>query len=104
MSRRFFGMWVSASLQRANYQDGAASELRSVFVYFVRLYVFGATILWSHSVERTFSTSESSLGIFSPSFIDLRFTELLASGAAALYGILWQANCATKCHFHHASG
>ncbi|MEQ2315763.1 hypothetical protein AMECASPLE_025768 [Ameca splendens] len=31
---------------------------------------------------------ESSLGFFSPSFIDPRFTELVASGATALYGIL----------------
>ncbi|MEQ2307126.1 hypothetical protein AMECASPLE_015058 [Ameca splendens] len=67
----------------------------SLFLYFVCFYVYRATvlwsratILWSHSVERNFSTSESSLGFFSPSFIDPRFTELVASGAAALYGFL----------------
>ncbi|MEQ2226670.1 hypothetical protein ILYODFUR_029713 [Ilyodon furcidens] len=47
------------------YQDGAddgrLGASLSFFVYFVCFYVFRATILWSHSVERNFSISESPL-------------------------------------------
>ncbi|MED6243068.1 hypothetical protein ATANTOWER_014427 [Ataeniobius toweri] len=65
----------------------AASELRSLFVYFVCLYVFRATVLWSrakflwsHSVERNFSTSVSPL---------LGFFHHLSSIRASLS--FWQA-------------
>ncbi|KAK5615161.1 hypothetical protein CRENBAI_004959 [Crenichthys baileyi] len=50
--------------------------------------VSGHNLVVSFSREELLNIRESSLGIFSPSFIHPRFTELLASGAAALYGIL----------------
>ncbi|MEQ2223633.1 hypothetical protein ILYODFUR_038578 [Ilyodon furcidens] len=75
----------------------AASELRSLFVFVFCVFlcfsshssvVSGHNPVVSFSREELLNIRESSLRIFSPSFIDLRFNELLASGAAALCGIL----------------
>ncbi|MED6260982.1 hypothetical protein ATANTOWER_032237 [Ataeniobius toweri] len=75
----------------------AASELRCLFlcVFCVFLcFSSHSTVVSSHNSVVSFSREEllnireSSLGIFSPSFINPSFTELLTSGAAALYGIV----------------
>ncbi|MEQ2227589.1 hypothetical protein ILYODFUR_039126 [Ilyodon furcidens] len=68
----------------------AASELSSLFVcvFCVFLCFSSHSTVVSFGREELLNIKESSLGIFSPSIIDPRFTELLASGAVALNGIL----------------